>query len=172
MLTLPHIITRTAQRYIAVRLTVSIPFGDDIDPAFDELFSAFSSAGVEPNGMEFIKFNLIDMPRLEIEVGMTTDAVIPVTGRLIEGELPAGRYVSLTYTGSYADLMEVTAMLVGWAKEKGLKWDSHQTPDGEKFACRLEVHDNNPSIEPDPAKLQTTLLFKLADWPQSLDANR
>ncbi|USX12181.1 GyrI-like domain-containing protein [Oxalobacteraceae bacterium OTU3CAMAD1] len=163
MLTLPQIINRTAQRYIAVRLRVSIPFDDDMGPAFDELFLAFSRAGVEPSGMEFIKFNLIDMPRLEIEVGMTTNAAIPLTGQLVEGELPAGRYVSLTYTGSYADLMDVTAMLIGWAKEKELKWDSHQTLDGEKFACRLEVHDNNPSIEPDPAKLQTTLLFKLAD---------
>lgn len=163
MLTIPQIINRTAQRYIAVRLPVSIPFGDDMDPAFDELFSAFSGAGVEPDGMEFVKFNVIDMPRLEIEVGMTTDAAIPPSGRLIAGELPAGRYVSLTYTGSYADLMDVTAMLVGWAKEKGLQWDSQQAPDGERFACRLEVHDNNPSIEPDPAKLQTTLLFKLAD---------
>ena len=167
MLTIPHIINRTAQRYIAIRLPVTIPFDADMDPAFDELFSAFANAGVEPNGTEFIKFNLIDMPRLEIEVGMTTNAAIQAPGRLIgqliEGELPAGRYVSLSYTGSYANLMDVTAMLVGWAKEKGLKWDSHQTPHGEQFACRLEVHDNNPSIEPDPAKLQTTLLFKLAD---------
>lgn len=163
MLTIPRIIHRTAQRYIAVRLAVSIPFDDDLDPAFDELFSAFANAGVAPNGMEFVKFNLIDMPRLEIEAGMTTDAAIPPSGRLIEGELPAGRYVSLTYTGSYADLMDVTAMLVGWAREKGLKWDSHMTPDGERFACRLEVHENNPSIEPDPARLRTTLLFKLAD---------
>ena len=163
MLTVPHIINRTAQRYIAVRLPVSIPFDEEMDAVFDELLSAFSRAGVEPDGMEFIKYNLIDMPRLEIEVGMTTNAPIPPSSRLVEGELPAGRYVSLTYTGPYTDLMDVTAMLVGWAKEKGLKWDSHETPDGEEFACRLEVHDNNPSIEPDPAKLQTTLLFKLAD---------
>lgn len=113
--------------------------------------------------MEFIKFNLIDMPRLEIEVGMTTDAAIPLSGRLIESALPAGRYVSLSYTGSYNDLMDVTAMLIGWAKEKGLHWDSRDTPQGEQFACRLEVHDNNPSIEPDPNKLQTTLMIKLAD---------
>lgn len=163
MLTVPRMVDRGAQSYVAVRLPVIIPFGDDMDPAFDELFSAFSDAGVEPNGVEFIKFNLIDMPRLEIEVGMTTDAAIPLSGRLIKGELPAGRYVSLTYTGSYDNLIDVTAMLIGWAKEKGLRWDSHDTPDGERFACRLEVHDNNPSIEPDPSKLQTTLLFKLAD---------
>jgi len=67
MLTIPQIINKTAQRYIAVRLPVSIPFGDDLDPAFDELFSAFARAGVEPDGMEFIKFNLIDMPRLETD---------------------------------------------------------------------------------------------------------
>lgn len=163
MLTIPRIIHRTAQRYVAVRLPVVIPFGDDMDPAFDELFSAFARAGAAPDGMEFIKFNVVDMPRLELEVGMTTDAAIPLSGRLVEGMLPAGRYVSLTYTGSYEDLEDVTAMLVGWAREKGLKWDSRQAPDGERFACRLEVHDNNPSIEPDPARLRTTLLFKLAD---------
>jgi len=27
----------------------------------------------------------------------------------------------------------------------------------------LEVHENNPSTEPDPQRLVTTLLFKLAD---------
>lgn len=163
MLTLPKIIDRKSQRYVAVRLPVVIPFGEDLDPAFDELFAAFSNARVEPNGMEFIKFNLIDMPRLEIEVGMTTDAALPLSSRMNEGELPAGRFVSLTYTGPYDNLLDVTAMLVGWAKEKALKWDSHDTPKGEQFACRLEVHDNNPSIEADPHKLRTTLLFKLAE---------
>lgn len=163
MLTLPMTIDVEARCYIAVRLPVTIPFGDEMDPAFDELFAAFAGAGIEPNGMEFIKFNLIDMPRLEIEVGMTTDAEIPLSGRLIGSALPAGRYVSLTYTGSYNDLMDVTAMLIGWAKEKGLNSDSRDTPQGEQFACRLEVHDNNPSMEPDPNKLQTTLMIKLAD---------
>lgn len=163
MLTLPQIIEQPAQRYVAVRLPVTIPFGSDLNPAFDELFAAFSAVAVEPNGMEFIKFNLIDMPRLEIEVGITTDALLPLSSRMIEGEIPAGRYVSLIYTGPYDNLMDVTAMLVGWAKEKGLKWDSHDTPNGEQFACRLEVYNNNPSIEADPAKLKTTLLFKLAE---------
>ena len=163
MITLPKIIDRKSQRYVAVRFPVVIPFGNDLDPAFDELFASFTTAGVEPNGMEFIKYNLINMPRLEIEVGMTTNEEIPLSSRMIEGELPAGRFVSLTYTGPYDNLLDVTAMLVGWAKEKALKWDSHDTPTGEQFACRLEVYNNNPSIEPDPRRLQTTLLFKLTE---------
>lgn len=163
MLTIPEIVEREAQRYIAVRLPVVIPFAEEVDPAFDELFQAFARAHAEPDGMEFIKFNLVDMPRLEIETGMTTDAPIPLSGRLVEGVLPAGRFVRMTYTGSYEGLYDATAMLVGWAKEKGLQWDAASTEAGELFACRLEVHDNNPSIESDPNKLVTTLLFKLAD---------
>ncbi|WP_367892219.1 hypothetical protein [Shinella curvata] len=68
----------------------------------------------------------------------------------------------MTYTGPYDGLYDATAMLVGWAKEKGLRWDARSTENGDVFASRLEVHDNNPSIEPDSAKLVTTLLFKLA----------
>lgn len=163
MLTMPEIVERDAQRYVAVRLPVFIPFADEVDPAFDELFESFARAKAEPDGMEFIKFNVVDMPRLEIEAGMTTDAPIPLFGRLVEGILPAGRFVSMTYTGPYEGLYDATAMLVGWAKEKGLRWDSSVGEAGELFACRLEVHVNNPYIEPDPNRLITTLLFKLAD---------
>ncbi|WLR95715.1 GyrI-like domain-containing protein [Shinella zoogloeoides] len=162
MLTMPETIEWGPKSYVAVRLPVVIPFGQEVHPAFEELFEAFGQAGVEPDGIEFIKFNVVDMPRLEIEVGMTTDATIPLSGRLVNGVLPAGRYVSMTYTGPYDGLYDATAMLVGWAKEKGLQWDAQSTENGDVFASRLEVHDNNPSIEPDPAKLVTTLLFKLA----------
>jgi effector-binding domain-containing protein len=162
MLTMPVIVESGPKSYVAVRLPVVIPFGQEIDPAFEELFEAFAQAGVDPDGIEFIKFNVVDMPRLEIEVGMTTDAAIHLSGRLVNGVLPAGRYVSMTYTGPYDGLYDATAMLVGWAKEEGLQWDAESTENGDVFASRLEVHDNNPSIEPDPAKLITTLLFKLA----------
>ncbi|WP_313523055.1 GyrI-like domain-containing protein [Shinella sp.] len=162
MLTMPETVEWGPKSYVAVRLPVVIPFGQEVDPAFEELFEAFAQAGVEPDGVEFIKFNVVDMPRLEIEVGMTTDAAVPLSGRLVNGVLPAGRYVSMTYTGPYDGLYDATAMLVGWAKEKGLQWDARSTENGDVFASRLEVHDNNPSTEPDPEKLVTTLLFKLA----------
>jgi effector-binding domain-containing protein len=162
MLTMPKIVEIRPNRYAAVRLPVTIPFGEEMDPAFDELFDAFASAGVEPDGTEFVKFNLINMPSLEIDVGMTTDANIPLTGRMVSGVLPGGSFISMTYTGSYDGLYDATAMLIGWAKETGVEWDVEKTPDGDRFACRLEVHENNPSIEPDPLKLVTTILIKVA----------
>jgi effector-binding domain-containing protein len=159
MLTMPEMLEREPQRYVAVRLPVMIPFNQQVG----ELFDAFARAGVSPVGVEFIKYNLVAMPHLEIEVGIITDALIPLSGRLVEGVLPAGRYVRMTYTGPYEGLYDATAMLVGWAKEKGFKWDSRSTEAGELFTARLEVYDNNPSVEPDPSKLITTLLFKLLD---------
>ncbi|MEH7838219.1 GyrI-like domain-containing protein [Rhizobium laguerreae] len=163
MLTLPEIIEFQARKYVATRLSVVIPFDNEVDPAFDELWDAFARAGVEPDGIEFMKFNLIDMPRLEIEVGMTTDSTLPLSGRLVHGELPSGRYVRSTYTGSYDGLYDATAMLIGWAKEKGIKWDVMPTEEGDLFACRLEIHENNPAIEPDPSRLVTTLMIKMVD---------
>ncbi len=161
MLTMPKVVEFGPRQYVAVRLPVTIPFGEEMDPAFDELFDAFARAGVEPDGIEFVKFNLIDMPSLEIDVGMTTDANIPLTGRMVSGVLPGGRFISMTYTGAYDGLYDATAMLIGWAKETGVVWDVEETTDGDRFACRLEVHENNPSIEPDPSKLVTTLLIKM-----------
>ena len=163
MLTLPKIVQFQAQKYVATRLSVVIPFDSEVDPAFDELWDVFARAGVEPDGVEFIKFNLIDMPRLEIEVGMTTNKTLPLSGRLVQGELPSGRYVSSTYTGSHDGLYDATTMLIGWAKEKGIEWDVTPTGGGDLFACRLEIHENNPSIEPDPSKLVTTLMIKMAN---------
>jgi hypothetical protein len=90
MLTLPRQTERGPQRYVAVRRKVTMPFGDAVGPAFGELFAAFANAGVAADGMEFIKYNLIDMPDLEIDIGMTTDAAIPLSGALMEGELPGG----------------------------------------------------------------------------------
>lgn len=81
MLTIPEMVQREAQRYVAVRLPVVIPFDEEVDPAFDELFGAFALAGVAPDGLEFVKFNLVDMPRLEIKTGMTTDGSVRLSGR-------------------------------------------------------------------------------------------
>ena len=163
MLTLPEIIDQPARRYVAVRRRVCIPFGDMVAPAYDELFAAFAEAGVQSEGLEFIKYNVVAMPNLEIEIGITADARLPLTGTITAGVLPAGRYARLTYTGPYEQLMDANRVLIEWAKENGIHWDSTQAQDGEHFAARLEVYENNPSTEPAPAKLVTTLLFKIAD---------
>jgi len=113
--------------------------------------------------MEFFRYNLIDMPRLEIDIAITTDATIPLSGRLVRSEIPGGRYVSVTYTGPYDGLIDATGSLIDWSKANNVRLDVQVTPEGERFASRLEVYENNPSVEPDPQKLVTTILIKVAD---------
>ncbi|KQV80506.1 GyrI-like domain-containing protein [Rhizobium sp. Root1220] len=163
MLTLPKIIQRPEQRYVAVRRDATIPFGEIVGPAYDELFATLSDRGESTTGLPFIKYNRIAMPHLEIEIGIVTGMSGSASGTLLCGVLPAGRYATTTYTGPYDDLMDVTAVLVGWAKQVGLEWDMRSLPDGDRFSSRVEFYENDPSAEPDPLKLVTTLMFKLAD---------
>ena len=151
MLTLPRIAERPAQPYIAIREQVRIPFGAIIDRVIPELMKRANELGIEDPGPVFFKYNIIRMPELEVEFGMPTKQPL------------AGTYASLLYTGHYDNLMEVTALLIGWAKQKGLEWDAETLADGDHFACRLEAYINSPAEEPDPAKWETVLEFKLRD---------
>lgn len=74
--------------------------------------------------------------------------------------MPAGRYATVTHTGSYDELYSVTGMFVGWAKERGVEWDSEPDGPGERFVSRLELYLNDPADTP-PTELVTRLEFKL-----------
>jgi effector-binding domain-containing protein len=101
------------------------------------------------------------MPRLEMEFGFMPPDKLAGDGRVQSGVLPAGRYATVTYLGHYKDLMDVTATLIGWARETNVEWDSVPGSNGERFACRYELYPNGPMDEPDPAKWETQIYIKV-----------
>jgi len=161
MLTLPKIVERGSQPYVAIRERVRIPFNDAVDRAYGELFGWLEANGVTPAGAPFIKYNLIAMPELELEFGVPTAETVAAGGRVVAGALPPGRYAKVTYWGGYDNLMDVNAVLIGWAKEKGLRWDAAESPAGDRFASRLEIYETDPKREPDKNKWQTEVAIKL-----------
>ena len=163
MLTLPSILERAPLPYVAIRERVRIPFKGTIDRVMPELLGWLKAHGIEPAGAPFIKYNLIAMPDLEIEFGVPTAAEVTGDSRVHAGKLPAGKYASLTYWGSYEHLGDVNAVMIGWAKEKQLRWDAQETPNGDLFACRLEIYETDPSTEPDPTQWKTVLAIRLKD---------
>lgn len=163
MLTLPKIVEHPAQRYAAIRRQVAIPFDDGIGSAIEALMATIDRQGLQVDGLIFFKFNIVKMPELEVEFGVPIKGTGTSEGDFVVGTLPAGRYAELTYYGHYDDLMEVTALLIGWAKHKDIAWDSSSEADGEHFAARLEIYHNSPEEEPDPKKWETTLRFKVRD---------
>lgn len=165
MLTLPEIVERGPQPYVAVRERVSLgAMKPAVDRAFHKLFAWLGANRVEPVGAAFFKYNLIDMGgTFEVEFAVPVAGEVEADGEIAAAVLPAGRYAQLTWTGPYDALMDVNAVLVGWAKEKGVRWDTQETPEGDRFAARIEIYENNPTEVEDPKDLVTTVAIKVTD---------
>jgi effector-binding domain-containing protein len=162
MLTEPRVVERAAQPYVAIRRTVGIPFSDVVDATLPKLWQWLERHGLEPAGPPFFKYDLIKMPdRLEIEFGAPVAALPATDGEIVAGVLPAGRYATLTYHGPYDQLTGANGALINWAMAQKLEFDAESTPEGERFACRLESYTNDPREVPDPANWETVLYYKL-----------
>lgn len=68
MLTVPKVVERDAQPYMAITERVTIPFNEVVGRVFGELFDWLDAHGAIPAAAPFIKYNLIAMP----EIGAAT----------------------------------------------------------------------------------------------------
>lgn len=163
MLTLPTIVERGETPYAAMPMNVTIPFEEAIGQGLGEVGAWLERTG-HTHGPAVFRYNLIDMPRLGIEFGfLTSELLSGAPDRIRTGVLPAGRYASLTHWGHYQHLMEATAVLIGWARQKDLAWDADEAPQGQRFASRFELYNNAPADEPDPEKWETQIFIKVRD---------
>lgn len=70
---------------------------------------------------------------------------------------------SLTVVGPPWDLATHTRTLLGWAADKNLRFDQVQTNAAEQWTGLLGIYNADPAVQPDPAKWETELAFKLLD---------
>lgn len=165
MITKPKFETRPEQAYIGVRTQVPMHDLSEVIPRlFDEGHDWLKAQGVAPAGAPFIRYHVIDMPgQLDVAMGWPVASALAGNGHITAGILPAGRYASVLYTGPYDGLLEANRVLIDWAKDEGLVWDSWDTDKGEAFGSRLEVYLTDPGDEPDPTKWETEVAIRLAD---------
>ena len=165
MLSEPTFENRAAQGYAYITFTVRMTqMKKPADEGFPELFGWLADNGITPTGAPFFNYRRIDMANtLEVEAGVPVDRTAEGTDRVRFGQLPTGRYLTATHTGPYGGLYKATGKLIGWASERGLKWDVSEQADGDHFACRLEIYETDPRQEPDSSKWITRLVFKLAE---------
>lgn len=165
MLTLPKIIDRPEQTYAFIDYTVRMDqMQVPADEGFSKLFSYLAAQGVGPTAAPFYNYRRINMAEtLDVEAGVPVDR-IGVEGQGVRfGTIPAGRFVTLSWHGHFDELEQVTAMLIGWVRLVGHRFDMTEAEDGDHFACRLEIYETDPSQVSDPRDWVTTLAFKLAD---------
>ena len=165
MQTEPAFEDRPAQPYAYINFTVTMQqMQTPADEGFPALFGWLAQHGIAPAGAPFYNYRRINMANtLDVEAGVPVDRTGEDDGNLRFGILPAGRYVVVTYTGHFDGLYGATGKLIDWARNNDVPWDVEQRPDGDHFACRLEIYETDPTAEPDPAKWVTQLAFKVKD---------
>ncbi len=165
MLSLPVISRRKKQPYLAIRSNLGMRQLKKQGPLFLSEVSAFMKArGIESEGPAFFRYNSMDDDgQMEMEFGFFTSKSYPGAGPVRSGILPSGRFATSTWHGPYDKLRDVTAMVIGWAKETGVAWDVEKTEKGEIFACRLEVYEIGPADISDSSQWQTDVAIKVAD---------
>ena len=155
---------RPAQPYLGIRMTVTMATIPQLADRFPELFGWLAAHGVEPAGPPFFRYHVIDMEHeLDMEAGVPVATPVEGDAVVSAGELPAGRYLTASYTGHPRELVSVTRDFLFWARDHGLTFDRWDTPAGDAWRSRLEFMLTDPAVEPDMAKWTTQLVFKLAD---------
>lgn len=165
MLTLPEIVERPERHYIYVPFTVRMnQMQTPANEGFPQVFGLVGKNGLTEASPAFYNYRRINMAEtLDVEAGVAVSQAAGGEGNVKTGVLPAGRYVTLDWIGHPDKLMDVTSMLIGWAKLTGTRFDVREAADGDHFACRLEIYHDGPDTEPDMNKWKTSLEFKLAD---------
>jgi hypothetical protein len=165
MLTLPTQRRREPQPYVYISFTLPMSeMGKPAQEGFPALFDYLDRHGLTATGAAFYNYRRIDMARtLDVEAGIPVAGPAPEDGNVHFGTLPGGTFLGLEWHGHYDDLMTVTGVMIGFAQHTQQQFDMHTDPDGDHFACRLEIYETDPDELPNPADWLTRLEFKLRD---------
>lgn len=159
----PRIEERPEQPYVFVRRTIRMDSFAQIADRLPGIIGWLGARGAEPAGAPFFRYRVIDMAgELDLEAGVPVAAAVEGEGDIRPGVLPAGRYVTVTHVGHPDELLGVTAEVLAWARGRGLAWDMAETAQGERWGCRLESYKTDPRVQPDMAKWEVELAFRLA----------
>jgi effector-binding domain-containing protein len=160
----PEITQRAAQPYAGISVWVPMAALGSLADRIPEIFGWLGARGIAPARPPFFRYHVIDMSRqLLVEAGVPVASAIDDEGDIKGGTLPSGRFAVMTHTGAPETLVAATAALLDWAEAQGLAWDMAPTDEGEKWGCRVEFYLTDPAEQPDMAKWQTQLAFRLAD---------
>src|SRR5262249_26339378 len=124
-----------------------------------ELEAWFKEKGIEASEPPFLRYHCIDMKdEMDMEYGIPVKVAYPSEGRIKSGIVPAGRYVSIIYSGGG---YQGNKTLVEWIKKNDIPIDRWDSEKGDNFASRYEQFLTDPKVEHRRTKWQILLAFKL-----------
>lgn len=148
--------------YMGVRFVA--PFSGmrpQVEAARKELVNWFKAQGIVPAAPPFLRYHVIDMKgEMDLEYGIPVETALSGDGRVKAAVLPAGRYVSLIYSGGG---YQGNKTLIEGARAQGLVFDRWDTEKGDNFRCRYESYLTDPKVEPRKTKWDIEVAIRLAD---------
>ena len=168
MLSLPAKNRRKKQPYLAIRSRLfSRQIAKQAQLFLPEVRNFMEQQGLPATGPSFLRYNTISPTgEMDIEFGHFTDKLYAGGGPVRAGILPSGSFMSVTWTGHFNKLSDVHAMLMGWAKIKGVDWDCASTEAGVFFGCRIDIFHKSMRNEPNPERWQTEVAAMLRRAPE------
>ncbi|WP_214320832.1 GyrI-like domain-containing protein [Nonomuraea sediminis] len=150
--------------YLGIKREITMTTFGLVGDRIAEMIGWLLQRGVTLAGAPFFRYEVIDMPndRLLVHAGIPVASPVEPEGDYFADVLPAGRYATVLHHGHPDQLMGVTADLLRWATDQGLKWDMTEEADGEHWVARTEHYLTDPRERPDLHDWDTELQFRLA----------
>jgi AraC family transcriptional regulator len=127
---------------------------DDLAAAMGRMFQAVNQAvarqGVEKDGALYARYHSFG-DSVDLEAGVPVKTAIQPDGDVRPGELPSGPAAIAVHAGPYETLAETYQAIETWLSGTG------RAASGPPW----EIYLTDPSVEPEPAKWLTEVIFPL-----------
>lgn len=121
--------------------------------AFGELYEMAGREGLKMAGMPFARYRGMPTDTIDVEAGVPLGEPGRDSGNIAAGSLPATSAVEGIHTGPYDTLEETYTAMMEWMAAHD------QKPADEMW----EYYLTDPSVEPDPEKWLTKVVWPVAD---------
>jgi effector-binding domain-containing protein len=142
---------QAAQPTLTVRATTPVQgLPQVLGQAYGAIAQCLGQMGEQPAGPPFVLYHNMDMQALDIEAGFVVTRKLSNQGQVQAGEIPAGQFASVLYTGPYDQCGSAYEALTQFIQASGR----------EATGVSYEFYLNDPQQTP-PHELQTLIMFPI-----------
>jgi effector-binding domain-containing protein len=142
---------QAAQPTLTVRATTPVQgLPQVLGQAYGAIAQCLGQMGEQPAGPPFVLYHNMDMQALDIEAGFVVTRKLSNQGQVQAGQIPAGQFASVLYTGPYDQCGSAYEALTQFIQASGR----------EATGVSYEFYLNDPQQTP-PHELQTLIMFPI-----------
>ena len=157
----PAFTKREAQTYAGLRKRVArAGLAEVVPAALAEVSEFLSGHSIPTEGPPLVRYLIVDynVDEVEVDIGFPVGvSALPEHTRIRRQTLPAGTYATVIHAGDYAKLVDTTAALLEWAKQRSLRWAVRDDDKVTYWEGRVEHYLVGPPLETEPRNWRTEI---------------